>query len=109
VRLPRAEEAVIDPRKLVDYGLSETHPIGKHKAKVFASALGLTLSDAVFLESLILRAAIHEDARLTRADEYGSRYEVDFEATSTNRTARIRSVWIVPNFGPPRLITCYIL
>jgi hypothetical protein len=44
--LPNAERAIIDPAKLTDYCLSATHPVGRHKAAVFRSALGLTAPDA---------------------------------------------------------------
>jgi len=38
--LPRATEAVIPADKLVDYALNTEHPRGRHKARVFRSALG---------------------------------------------------------------------
>lgn len=42
MRLPNAEMAYIDDRKLIGYCLSETHTIGKHKARVFSAVLGIT-------------------------------------------------------------------
>lgn len=33
--LPNIENAYIDDRKLIDYCLSETHPVGKHKARCY--------------------------------------------------------------------------
>jgi hypothetical protein len=41
VRLPNAENAVIDPEKLRDYLLSPLHPVGRFKA-VFFSSFGYT-------------------------------------------------------------------
>jgi len=35
----------VETRKLRDYCLSPEHPRGRHKARVFASALGLTVDD----------------------------------------------------------------
>jgi hypothetical protein len=35
MRLPNAERAVIERRKLSEYLLSETHPVGKFKAQFF--------------------------------------------------------------------------
>jgi hypothetical protein len=46
MQLPNAERAVIDIVKLTDYYLSPDHPRGRHKARVFASALGMTASEA---------------------------------------------------------------
>nr|WP_223860586.1 DUF6883 domain-containing protein [Spirosoma validum] len=52
--LPFAEKAYIDDQKLVGYCLSETHITGKHKARVFKSALGLTAIDYLLLKETIL-------------------------------------------------------
>jgi hypothetical protein len=35
MRLPNAEKAVIERRKLTEYLLSETHPTGRFKAQFF--------------------------------------------------------------------------
>jgi hypothetical protein len=49
VKLPNAERAFLDIAKLRDYSLSPQHKEGRHKARVFASALGLDASDAEWL------------------------------------------------------------
>jgi hypothetical protein len=49
MKLPNAERAVVDIAKLQDYSLNPAHDVGKHKARVFRSALGLTISDADWL------------------------------------------------------------
>jgi len=41
VKLPNAEEAIVEIEKLRDYSLSPDHPVGKHKARVFEASLGL--------------------------------------------------------------------
>jgi hypothetical protein len=41
MRLPGAERATIPTDKLVRYALDPEHPRGRHKARVFASALGI--------------------------------------------------------------------
>jgi hypothetical protein len=40
--------------KLEGYALNEEHPSGKHKARVFAAALGLTAADALLLKEKLL-------------------------------------------------------
>jgi hypothetical protein len=40
MKLPNAGQAIVDIAKLRDYSLSPTHEEGKHKARVFAAALG---------------------------------------------------------------------
>ena len=110
MKLPNAENAFIDVRKLRDYSLSDSHPVGKHKARVFRSALGLTDADWDRLRVMILEAAVSTDAALGRTDEYGTRYQLDFLASTNEGTATIRTAWIVQNdFEPPRLLSCYVL
>ena len=76
--LPNAEFAEVPIAKLTDYALNPDHPLGKHKARVFESVLGLTREDAEFLQKEILHAAFINDAILTREDEYGQRYNMEF-------------------------------
>jgi hypothetical protein len=45
MRIPHAENATVDIRKLRDYCLNLEHPEGKHKARLFAAALGMTEAD----------------------------------------------------------------
>ncbi len=49
MRLPRGERATVDFVKLRDYCLNPLHPRGRHKARGFASVLGLKRADAGFL------------------------------------------------------------
>ena len=48
---------VVEIAKLRDYCLSDTHPRGRHKARVFRSRLGLSADDAVWLRRALLHAA----------------------------------------------------
>jgi hypothetical protein len=79
MKLPNPEDAVVDIRKLRDYCLSPRHPRGRHKARAFASALGLTVDDAEELRTALLSAAVSEEAAPADSDEYGERYMLDFE------------------------------
>ncbi|MGP0074690.1 MAG: DUF6883 domain-containing protein [Bryobacteraceae bacterium] len=110
MRLPAGLDAVVDLGKLRDYCLSSSHPRGRHKARVFASVLGLTQTDAESLRQRLLQAASDEEASIGQSDEYGDRYTVDFELTQGSRRATIRSHWIIRRLETfPRLITCYVL
>ena len=42
----RFSDIVVEIAKLRDYCLSDTHPRGRHKARVFRSRLALTAADA---------------------------------------------------------------
>ena len=92
MKLPGGEHAVVDIAKLHDYCLNAWHPRGRHKARVFASALGLTRADAEFLREELLRAAREADAVIGDVDEYGARYVIDFVVTRDARLATVRSL-----------------
>lgn len=110
MRLPNAERAVVDIEKLRDYCLSETHPRGKHKARVFALVLDITAGDAFELQSAILNAARLGDAAAGESDEYGQRYIVDFSMKRRDKEAVVRSAWIIRRGEDvPRLTSCYVL
>jgi len=110
MKLPNADSAVVDIAKLRDYCLSTTHVRGRHKARVFQSSLGLTASHAEELRATLLAAARTEAATATDADDFGQRYVVDFTMSRADRTARIRSSWIVRvGEDVPRLTSCFVL
>jgi hypothetical protein len=91
MKLPNAESAFVDIAKLEGYCLNTQHAEGRHKARVFNSTLGLSAKDAAFLRSAIIRAAIEQEAVPTGADEYGSRFILDFEMAVGERRAMIRT------------------
>ena len=109
MKMPNAHRAVVDVTKLRDYCLSSAHPRGRHKARVFRSALGLGNQDVELLRAALLEAANSREAILVRQDEYGRRFFVDFVMEGPSGSAKVRSAWIVrkdENF--PRLTTCYV-
>jgi hypothetical protein len=110
MKLPNADRAVVDLAKLRDYCLSPDHPRGRHKARVFATALGLTADHAEELRDALLTAVRTEEATTTDQDQYGQRYVLDFTMNRAAREARIRSCWIVRSGEDfPRLTSCYVL
>ena len=110
MKLPNAERAFVDIEKIQDYCLSQTHPRGRHKARVFADAVGMVAADAQELRRRILAAAVISDATLAEKDDYGQRYVVDFSINRTGREATVRSRWIVRRDEDfPRLTSCYVL
>ena len=108
--LPNAENAVVDIRKLRDYCLNPEHDDGKHKARLFASSLGMTADNAEELRAILLEVVKTHEVRLGRRDEFGQRYTLDFTLEWQNRSAIIRSGWIIEHDSKiPRLTTCYPL
>lgn len=107
--LPNGGRAVVDIRKLRDYCLNPAHPRGRHKAKVFASALGLTADDAEALRAALLEAARTIEAEPGEDDGYGERYTVRFELEYAGRRAVVESGWIIRRGETvPRLATCFV-
>jgi hypothetical protein len=110
MKVPNAEKAIVEIEKLRDYCLSESHPRGKHKARVFASVLGITADDAAELRSAMLAAVRVTEAIEGERDEYGQRYLVDFPMNHHVNEAMIRSAWIIRRGeDTPRLTSCYVL
>jgi hypothetical protein len=110
MKLPNAENAFVDVAKLRDYALDPVHAEGKHKARVFAAALGLSRNDAEWLRDQLLLGARISDCSLGRKTDHGQMYAIDFVATFRGKTARLRSAWnIRPGENFPRLVTCYVL
>lgn len=107
MKLPNGARAVVDITKLRDYCLNPDHPRGRHKARFFAAALGLTADRAEELLDALLEAARTEEATATDQDEHGQRYVVDF---TMHGAGRVRSCWIVRSVEDfPRLTSCYVL
>ncbi|MFQ5668788.1 MAG: DUF6883 domain-containing protein [Candidatus Binatia bacterium] len=110
MRLPNGRRAVVDIRKLTDYCLNPDSPRGRHKARVFAAALGLRAADAAQLRAKLLEGAQTGQANLGERDAYGQRYTIDFTMVTRAGRATLRSSWIVIRGKKvPRLTTCYVV
>jgi hypothetical protein len=110
LRLPNVERALIDLAKLREYSLNPSHPEGKHKARVFKAALGLTIDDAERLRELLLEAILISEATPLSDTPYGKRFIVDFDVEGFHGSVVVRSAWMIRNGEDfPRLTTCYIL
>ena len=108
--ISNAERAVVDIRKLRDYCLNPQHDERQHKARLFATILGMTANDAEDLWVLLLEAAVVQEAHLGRQEAYGQRYTVDCMIEWQGKRAMIRSGWIIElDTDVPRLTTCYPL
>jgi hypothetical protein len=95
VKLPEAERAIIDPRKLRDYVLSPIHPVGRFKAKFFAT-LGFTPDNWKRLDSELRRLIREEAAELDEETPFGQKYLVRGGVTGpTGRMAIVISAWII--------------
>ncbi|MFB2877979.1 DUF6883 domain-containing protein [Floridanema aerugineum] len=110
MRLPNPERSIIDEEKLSGYCLNPSHSDGQHKARVFASALGMDIDDSQELRIALMEAIQTTDAVLDKRNSYGQKYRVDFLMVRGEKQAMVRSVWIVRDDEDfPRLITCFVL
>ena len=110
MKIPNAEHAIVDIRKLRDYCLNPQHHKGKNKARLFASLLGMNSNDAEELRNALLEAVRKQDAQLAEKDAYGQRYTLDFTLTWQDKQATIRSGWIIEtNSDIPKLTTAFPL
>jgi hypothetical protein len=51
--LPNGDQTEISMQKLMSYCLNPEHLSGKHKARVFASVLGITIENVEILRQLV--------------------------------------------------------
>jgi hypothetical protein len=70
VNIPGAERAVVDPSKIRDYLLSESHPVGRFKASFFI-ALGYSAAAWEVLAVDLQRHATENEAHATEANPSG--------------------------------------
>jgi hypothetical protein len=109
VRLPRAREATIPTAKLVSYALDPSHERGRHKAWVFASALGIATSDWRYLHDQILTKLPEGEVRSTHITPFGIAYEVILMIDGLNgRTAPLVTTWMVATNAVPRLTSTWV-
>ncbi|MCB1233570.1 MAG: hypothetical protein KDM91_00695 [Verrucomicrobiae bacterium] len=109
MKLPNADRAIIERGKLRDYCLNPNHPRGKHKAKVFRRILGFGPEDAENLGGQIAARLPDEDCEIGEEDGFGKRFMVDVEIIGKQKSAVVRTGWIVKKGESiPRLTTCYV-
>jgi len=75
----------------VSYCLNPEHSSGKHKARVFAAALGITAKNADDLRRLIAQAAIEGDIVQHAETEFGRLYKVDWKIDGRETVFYVRS------------------
>src|SRR5437660_686205 len=107
MKLPNGERADLGT-KLEDYALNLLHQEGRHKARVFGSALGITLANRNILRQAILAAAAASDQVEALGDNgHGEVYVLRFPLETATGRATLLTAWIVRRGEDfPRLTTC---
>ena len=108
MKLPNGDSAIIPMEKLVSYCLNPNHSSGKHKARVFASALGITAENADDLRELIARAAIEGEVVQQSKTQFGQLYKVDWPIPEQESVV-LRTLWEISlSQTSPRLVSAFI-
>jgi hypothetical protein len=104
--LPNRENAFIQPAKLTGYLLSETHSVGKSKAKFFRQ-LGFNEENVEILEQELLRVARFQEINETITTTHGTKYTiVGTINTPSGKAVNVLTVWIIDaNQENPRFVT----
>ena len=108
LKLPNAEGAVVEQRKITEYLLSFTNPRGLPKARFFTRAGFHIERWEVFAEALLAHCLQHEVMEITEK-HYGVQYAIiGTVETPEGSTPRIKSVWQIDHGTDyPRLISAY--
>jgi hypothetical protein len=107
VRIPGADNAVIDEAKIRDYLLSPEHTVGSAKAKFFGR-LGFEQQDWPVLRTELARF-VHDEATLGVRTMFGQKYIVAGTIHGpAGLDADVVVVWIVLHGEQfPRFVTAY--
>lgn len=106
--LPESDRAIVDIGKLRDYCLNPNHPEGRHKARVFLSALGVAAADSEWLAEAILAALPDAEAEAQSETDWGTLYRVDIEIARGRRCAKVRTGWIC-TAKETKFVTCFVI
>lgn len=110
MQLPNRANAYISPKKLREYLLSDTHPVGRFKSKVF-TAVGFTEHNINSLREGLLAIAYTNEVREESQGTYGRKYVLDGALPASRGTfLQVRTVWIIDRGeDTPRFVTAYPL
>ena len=108
MKIPKAEQAIIEPQKITLYLLNIEHSRGGDKAALLKS-FGYAIEDWKRLADDLRLYHLTVDVTLVRETPYGRRYEVKAPLiTPSGRSLIVRSIWQIDiGADQPRLITLF--
>jgi len=106
--LRHADQALVDEANICDYLLSDTHPVGRFKARVFRS-LGYTVESWRRLRDDLLQHGQTGKVQWIGMSAYGMKVVISATLKGPNGASRpFRTVWLIPNHSNrPRLVTAF--
>ena len=110
MELPNKEKAYIPLAKLKDYLLSETHSVGKSKAK-FLRSLGFNEVNVNLLKEGLIAIAHSGNVKDVVSSSHGVKYVIDGQLkVPVGGFIEMRTVWIIDKGqSRPRFVTSYPL
>jgi hypothetical protein len=108
MRLPNAEDAIVDRRKLVGYLLARDHPLGRTKAAWF-EAFGFSAQAWEQLAAALEEHAKAQPIARVIGTPYGTKFVLDGPLRSPDgRNPGVRTVWFIElGEDRPRFVTAY--
>ena len=94
MRLPNADQAIIERVKLEGYVLADAHPVGRFKARFFAS-LGFTAHNWRELEAVLRSQHLPEPATPGPVEAFGQPFTIRAILKGPGGAAPVTSVWFV--------------
>jgi hypothetical protein len=109
VKLPQAEKALVERKKVNEYLLNRNHPDNGGKADFF-SRLGFSAQEWITFAAALRLLVITCDVTNIVESKHGTKYIVDGELENPRgRREQVRTVWIVDAVEPIlRLVTAYL-
>lgn len=96
-------------QKLAGYALDPAHPRGRHKARVFSSALGIEHDDWRYLRDQLAEGIAEAAVDGMRITSFGVLYQAVVLVDGLNgATAPVATIWIVEGQQPPRLVSTWV-
>lgn len=110
MKLPNSDSAYIASRKLKEYLLSESYPIGRSKAK-FSRSPGFDEKNFNLLERGLTTIVRSQEIKEIESSPHGTKYIIEgFIGTPSGNQVQIRTVWIIETGeARPRFVTAYPL
>ena len=110
MKLPNAENAIVDRAKIVGYLLSDTHPVGRHKAVVF-QRYGFMPEWWQEMAAALKKHASDHEITIEEPSPFGKRFIIEgIMQVPDGRAPLVRTVWFLRTGETlPRFVTAYPL
>jgi len=108
MKMPHAEQAIVDDSKIGDYLLNDHHEDGKSKSKFFKQ-FGFDANEPdIFKSELLIHACVREVSDIIETP-HGKKFALTCEIkTPDTRNPCIKSIWITRRHSKlPSLVTAY--